>query len=758
MSTLFQVKPMRFFYRIFTPMKVRPIKIINATLSTGGKQLQIVPVKSICEPIRQSEPEKPKEETQERKPDVQQSSIDQSEDQKKELFAHLQLQSKSQVEKDKQCVTEVPEKSQPKDCIFEYEEPEEEFAEKRDREWALQKKLDEEEQYSTHHFTKKRKKNKHSKSEFNVHKKRKLHAEIASNDAELKLKVKITNNGHKHKHHKSSGQVSDKTTTSDASKEKLLQMRQIRHKHVSGEDKNIQTVPSIKLTATTETKGNSSEKEGDNKDGQKRYTAKQVDDIKKLKIKVSEPSSKVSESAVLPKAQNESMNTSPKVGTFPETSNSKSTFNHKPVAEKEWSKKQPAIQIERNEQTDKQAQKTFLKPLPVNAEKSQKVERAQQIKTEDTEIKPVNNLNKMHFKTDIRIDNNKIKTSNKFLDRQIATLQQQCTIKPKKPDTVEKRVSVSNDKPKFFTPHYPPGFTVSKVEQGVKRKIEEENSINDKRPSLEITLINPPSSTIPNSKPLEKPPVKRPPPATIPLEKIKKSVHLKSAGISIIPKMPNEKCDNIGALDLSKPSIKPAEITAKTASITNGFSIPTNRQLNALSKPAASSPSEKNNMGLSNLHMLSKVATEHSSLNKSPSPNNPSMAKPRPQMPSLQTIKIPAPQNQTNNKFANANVQKMPKLNEIPKFRPNMPIRNVRPNQNQNIRNIPNPSLLIRQQNQNRLNSQISSQQVNNSDSLTKTATTTSTVTPIVPKEASTTITALKIIDSKVQEKKEISV
>lgn len=741
-------------------MKVKPFKIVNTTLSTGGKQLQIVPVKSISEPPRQNDNEKQKAEKPENN-NSQPNPFDQNEDQKKELFAHLQLQSKTQTVTEKQSAPEVPEKSQTKDCIFEYEEPEEEFAEKRDREWALQKKLDEnrkreeEEQYSSHHFTKKRKKNKHSKNEFNVHKKRKLHAEIASNDAELKLKVKITNNGHKHKHHKSSGQTVEKVHSSDvSSKEKLLQMRQIRHKPLVNEDKNAQTLPSS--VETVELNSTKEEKIVDNKEDTKKYVPKPLEDIKKLKIQVTEPSSKISECTVIPKYQNEPVNTTPKVGTFPEI---KACFAVKPMIEKELNKKLPSVHIERSDSAEKQTQKAFLKPLPVNSEKSQKIERPHLPKMDDSKMKSLSST-KPHFKAEIRTENSKIKTTNKLLERQIANLQQHCTIEPKQPDGVDKRLTISNEKPKFLTPHYPPGFTVSKVEQGVKRKAEDD-TINDKRPSLEITLISPPtpSPTLQSSKTLEKTIVKRPPPATIPLEKIKKSVHLKSAGISIIPKMANEKCDNIGALDLSKPSPKPAEITPKNPSATNGFNLPTNRQLNALPKSSSAATSEKT-MGLSNLHMLSKVATEHSTLNKSSPNNNPNMNKPRPQMPSLQTIKIPNVQNQNQNKVQNVNLQKIPKLNEIPKFRPNMPIRSVRPNQNQNIRNIPNPSLLIRQQNQNRLNSQITAQPPGNSDNPPlKSTPAPATSSTSVQKEPTTTILpSLKIMDSKLQEKKEISV
>lgn len=745
-------------------MKVKPIKIVNTTLSTGGKQLQIVPVKSISEPVRHSETEKPKEEKIEIGTTSQPDSFDKTEDQKKELFAHLQLQSKSQAEKDKKSTTDVPEKAQSKDCIFEYEEPEEEFAEKRDREWALQKKLDEsrrkEEEYSSHHFSKKRKKNKHSKNEFNLHKKRKLHAEIASNEAELKLKVKITNNGHKHKHHKSSGQANEKMQIADSSsKEKLLQMRQVRHKNVTSEDKNIQTLPNTNVTALEPTDFHivKTEKLKDHHEEKKKHSSKSSEDIKKLKIKVAESPSKVSELAVLPKHENELIQTSPKVGTFPDVTSSKERLTVNLVTEAERSKTVPNVHVEHTEQTDKVAQKTFLKPSPVNPEKPQKIEKTQQPKVEDAKMKNLTIINKSNFKADQRNDN-KIKTNNKILDRQIANLQQQCTIEPKQPESLEKK-PVSAESRKFLTSRYHLGFTVSKVEQGIKRKAEDGNNIHAKRPSLEITLISPPTSisSLPTQKTLEKTQVKRPPPATIPLEKIKKSVNLKTAGISIIPKMPSEKCDNIGALDLSKPNNKPAEIIPKNSHTPNGFSVPTNRQLNALSKPTTTSTSEKNNMGLSNLHMLSKVATEHSTLNKSPSPNKSTNNKPKPQMPSLQTIKIPAPQVQ--NKPSNANLQRMPKLNEIPKFRPNMPIRSVRPNQNQNIRNIPNPSLLIRQQNQNRLNSQMNSPQLHSADTLTpKVTSATTAASPTIQKESSTTITALKVLESKVQEKKEISV
>ncbi|KAJ8953621.1 hypothetical protein NQ314_007225 [Rhamnusium bicolor] len=571
-------------------MKVRPIKIVNTTLSTGGKQLQIVPIKPNSEPPKVVESEEQKTDKSEEaekdkdREEWEEKRIEETEDQKnhkERLFAHLQLQSKTQVDKESK---KVPDKTLIKDCVFEYEEPDQEeikrFAEKRDREWALQKKLDEsrkEEDYVSHHFTKKRKKSKHSKNEFNLHKKRKLHAEIASNEEDLKLKVKITNNGHKHKHHKSSG-VNEKTQTSDiSSKEKLLQMRQIRHKHVSSEDKIIQTVPSIKLskdsststekirieplekTATVDSVEEKQSKVKEASEEIRKSSAKPNEDIAKLKIKVSEASSKVSESAVLPKQQSESTSTSPKAGTFLEPSGSKPGFALKNTIEKEWGKKVPTVHIERNEQTEKQAQKTFLKTFQTYAEKYQKNEKIQQSKIEHAKIKQVNNvgLNKTLDKVQIKAETNKINTNNKNLDRKIANLQQHCTIEAKQPEKTEKKVSFVSDKPKMLTPHYPSGFTVSKVEQGVKRKAEDNEVMQDKRPSLEITLINPPASSPvqPILKPVDKPSVKRPPPATIPLDRIKKSVNLKS-GISIIPKLP-DRCDNIGALDLSKTSKSP---------------------------------------------------------------------------------------------------------------------------------------------------------------------------------------------------------
>ncbi|KAF5300722.1 hypothetical protein FQR65_LT09118 [Abscondita terminalis] len=548
-----RTKPMRFFYRIFIPAKIQPIKIISS-----GKQLQVVPAKSSSNGATKEALDAETHKNKER------------------LMANLELQKKQNGKKEE-------------DCIFEYQEPDKdeirEFAEKRDREWALQKKLDEEKE--KHRNSKKRKKNKHSKNNL-LYKKRKLHAEITSSESlqkeeSLKLKVKLTpHNGYKHKHHKSSqsGTVAEAPKPPEmSSKEKLLQMRQVRHKHISVEDKVKAPPPSQVQEEVTEPP------EGDTK--------------------------------------------SPKSG-------------NKEI----YMQKYPTVKLERNEQTERQAQKTFLKTF--------------QSYTEKFADKTLKNRQPAQ---------NAYPSGKTVLEQKIANLHQQCTTiepSPIKPDPPkpEKKVNFATN-----VATYPSGFTVSKVEVGGKRKQENEIGDQDKRPSLEITLINPPEKT----KPEFKSALKRPPPPTIPLERIKKSLN-RIAGISIIPKIP-EKCDNTGALDLSKP----------------------NRNSEPVANGLGKSPERDGQ--LSNLQMLSKVATEHSTIKTTGLTLNKRLP-----MPSLQTLKIPVPQNAS----PKSNLAKLPKLNEINRtqFRmPNTQIRNMRPNQNQSIRNIPNPSLLVRQQNQNRLNS-----------------------------------------------------
>lgn len=724
---------MRFFYRIFTPMKVRPIKIIN-TSSGGGKQLQIVPIKP--------DPVLKQEDSTQTPLSSENNDIDsQNYRNKEKLMANLQLQSKNNIPLPKP--KKIKAHTEPEACVYEYEEPDKEeikrFAEKRDREWALQKHLDEQQQ-ETRHVSKKRKKNKHSKNE-SVYKKRKLHAEITSNEVlnkeeSLKLKVKLTpHNGHKHKHHRNS--QNNNNTSSElpqqppkqqelSSKEKLLQMRAVRHKHVSNDEKAVQTTSNL------------TEKKDVAKETPKQETAAQKTCAE------AEKKSTESKPTVL------QVSKTPDVATLPGKT-LRSDFSIKTTASKELSKSQPTVHLERSEQAEKQAQKTFLKSLPTNAEKYKTTnEKIPAIKTENT-AKLATKIDALSKTT----TNNKIQQQNmKALERKLANIKQQCTIETKNGvnQNQEKRVMY---KPQIVKNQYPiTGFTVSKVESGVKRKADNEEKTKDNRPSLEITLINPPTvkSSVEN-KPVT---VKRPPPATIPLDRIKKTINFNKSGVSIIPKLP-EKRDNIGALDLSsKPHKLMSSIATQEVKLLNGLTSSNNAaqktaqvQTNNLSKTVpksaatSSEPAVKSAVHMSNLQMLSKVATEHPTLLKpaaatqnSTTTTTSSVAtnKPKPQMPNLQTLKIPSvPQQQTPNK--NPNLAKIPKLNEIPKgqFRLlNPQVRNMRPNQNQSIRNIPNPSLLVRQQNQNRLNSMVTANNNNNNNQTAPVTVTTTTATKTV--------------------------
>ena len=336
---------MRFFYRIFTPLKIQPIRIV----STGGKHLQVV---KSCETVPPPPPPPPPPVKEEKIEEKEKEKEKEESEEKERLLAHLQLQSKNKVQNH-----EVPEKAvEPppvQDCVFDYEEQDKEeikrFAEIRDREWALQKKLDEsrerEKDEEYHHFSKKRKKNKHSKNESN-YKKRKLHAEITNKEEELKLKVKLTpHNGHKHKHHKSSSQ----SQVEMSSKEKLLQMRQVRHKHVSSEDKNVQTVPSGSVSKETSTETITEEKKEEKNEKDK---AVETPFQSTNGVKVAEEPKKVAE--ITPKTLR---------SDFP----SKTTLN------KDWGARVPTVQIERHEQTEQQAKKTFLnKSYQAYADKYQK--------------------------------------------------------------------------------------------------------------------------------------------------------------------------------------------------------------------------------------------------------------------------------------------------------------------------------------------------------------------------------------------------
>lgn len=650
---------MRFFYRIFTPSKIQPIKIIS-TPSLGGKHLQVVPAKNPPPPFPKPEI---KDETAEALLKVEAEA--QNNRNKERLMANLQLQSKTKIY-DKPWPPPKPTSPERPDCIYAYEEPDKDeiraFAEKRDREWALQKQLDEEKE--KHRTSKKRKKSKHSKGNL-LYKKRKLHAEITSSESSqkeesLKLKVKLTpHNGYKHKHHKSSQNQSavpsPPKTPELSSKEKLLQMRQVRHKHIATEDK-------AKPNNVDDVKPSINDKETQSPTPKKPEVELPKTEPKPKKLpEVPETSNKATQSSTKLLDQQKP----PPKEPLHTTKTLRSDFSNKTNATKELClKKYPTVQIERNEQTERHAQKTFLKTFQSYTEKGDKVK-----------------------------SSNKTSQTTKSLEQKIANLHQQCTSIEQK-SRQEKKIAFANESPQILNSQYSSGFTVSKVEIGAKRRAEPESREDDKRPSLEITLINPP--------PVEKPKVscvtKRPPPPTIPLERIKKSVTRMSGGLSIIPKMP-EKCDITGALDLSSKPSKSADGVAKPApethaKILNGLSLVSGRSTEALRTP-------ERNIQLSNLQMLSKVATEHPSINKTA--NSGGVGGKRLPIPNLQTLRIPTPQNAGPKSLA-----KLPKLNEINKtqFRlPNPQLRNMRPNQNQSVRNIPNPSLLVRQQNQNRLNS-----------------------------------------------------
>ncbi|XP_066257923.1 polycomb group protein Psc-like isoform X1 [Euwallacea similis] len=723
-----KVKPMRFFYRIYTPMKIRPIKIVQTPSPTGGKQLQIVPV-TTNNHIPQQPPaiKSPKlENSPELKQSLSAREETESEQQDKErLMANLQLQSKSKALQlaEAKKVLQPPEKII-KDCVFEYEEPDQEeikrFAEKRDREWALQKKLEEEtnadrDDFLSNYSSKKRKKSKHSKNESNGHKekKRKLHAEITNNDkSDLKLKVKITTNGHKHKHHKI------ENSSEMSNKEKLLQMRQVRHKQMSGGSGDERPIPTIKLPKAYAR-------------GDRPAVGYLGEPEAKRKKENPKPAGQINKH--LNTDNNNKPNIKPRVEPMTIKPSAPENKLSRPVPPQKIIKREVGVKVLDN------GQKAFLKSAPTNADKYPKDQKIGQTKGEG--LKAAGTM------TSAKVHPISITTNNKTLDRKIASLQQRCTIEPKNPSPPNNNKTggkITPDKGKIMNPQYPPGFTVSKIESGMKRK--EEGSEKDKRPSLEITLIAP--------KTAEKPVVmnKRPPPGTIPLERIKNAVNLKS-GISIIPKMP-DRTDSIGVLDLSKPGKSPEASSPKTEAM-NGIN-PAIRQINNLTPRPMNSPGratpENKSMQLSNLQMLSKVATEHPTLNKLP-PNN--TIKTRPQMPNLQTIGKLTP-----TAIRSGLPPRMP-----PKlFRPmNTQIRSLRPNQNQNIRNIPNPSLIFNR-NQNLGQCRVVSTAQTESVSEKKVASPKSSPIPVssttcstTAKEVPTIVTPIAV-EQKVVEAKEISV
>ncbi|KAL1502520.1 hypothetical protein ABEB36_007652 [Hypothenemus hampei] len=685
-----KIKPMRFFYKIFTPLKIRPIKIVNTPTPTGGKQLQIVPVTSNNHVITPPA-------TNQKSPTTHLSREEtESELQDKEhLLANLQLQSKTKALAAEakrvhfQQPPQVPLERLVKDCVFEYEEPDQEeikrFAEKRDREWAMQKKLEEDlkadrDDFFSGYPSKKRKKSKHSKNDSNGHKEKKpkLHAEITNNDkSDLKLKVKITTNGHKHKHHKI------ENISELSSKEKLLQMRQVRHKHMSADDKPQPLIPTIKFAKSYISKetdlGVSEAKRKKEASKAPEYSSTNHFTENNNKPLMTEPKPRIDPMVIKP--------TTDSVGSKTISSGTPRNLPQQSIPTNKF--------IKKDVNTKTCEQKVFLKNASSN------------ISTKESKIGPgkIENAKTPGQMPSKVLPIGSITTNNKTLDRKIASLQQRCTIEPK--------TSVTHlNKGKVSAPQYPPGFTVSKIESGVKKKSEDKDH-KDNRPSLEITLIPPTSNSKFSSE--HKSPTKRPPPGTIPLERIKNAVNLKS-GISIIPKIPESRTDNIGVLDLSKPNTKSPEYSPRSSpkiEPINGLPV-VNRQMTNVTPRPLTSPENKS-MQLSNLQMLSKVASEHPTLNNL---TNSVSNKIKPQLPSLQTINKAGT---VPNTIRTPGLQRMPpKLNDIQKFK-SVRIRSVRPSQNQNIRNIPNPSLVLnRNLNQNRLVSSTNSIPVNNISPLEK--------------------------------------
>lgn len=508
---------------------MQPIKIIS-TPSSDGKQLQVVPVKANPGAAMHAHPE-PKPET---KPEANTSTISVSDAEaqaqnyrnKERLMANLQLKSTSKAHSME--IEKMPHVSRthtkiydnaisPKGrhqeeegCVYEYEEPDRdeilEFAAKRDREWALQKQLDEEER-EKHRLNKKRKKSKHSKGNL-LYKKRKLHAEITSSEAlekedSLKLKVKLTShNGYKVKHHRSSslsqfpGESSSKRHEL-SSKEKLLQMRQVRHKHISSSEEKTNANPTVHLEKPIEeSAGVSTHQVEHQSSGQERVST--------------------------PKSHENSKAQSVKAEVVSPGKTLRSDFANKT--------KELCVKMEHSEAAEKQAhsQKTFLKTFQSYTEKL-----PQKNAETKTETK-VNSEEKSKVPPIVKSNANPAKS----LEQKIANLHQISKVEKK-----EAPMAVKEKKPPtVLNNQFPSGFTVSKIENGVKRKNEERRD-HDKRPSLEITLVNPnpsPSRNHVQKNAVENKnhTVKRPPPPTIPLERIKKSINLKS-GISIIPKLPD---------------------------------------------------------------------------------------------------------------------------------------------------------------------------------------------------------------------------
>ncbi|XP_065171086.1 LOW QUALITY PROTEIN: polycomb group protein Psc-like [Atheta coriaria] len=722
-----KLKPMRFFYRIFTPLKVQPIKIINTSSSNGSKQLQIVPVRSTSNNTT--------------------NTVDLEAEKSKEQFvAQLKLQSKHKNGK-------AVMGSTAENCVFEYAEADEEikrFAESRDREWARMRHEDVVEPQNSNlpssvvvpsitpqisndgvmiegggssHHVKKRKKSKHSKGEA---KKPKIHAEITSEvvlqqQESIKLKVKLTpahqhgHNGHKHKHRSPPVPPLTPSTTSTPVQHQHQQQTQQQPPLVP---KPISTPPQVPLPIKTP-----------------------------LEVRKPEPVKKLHDVCI--KKADKHLETTKK--------DPKKLTSEKPTRSDLKPHPSPVLTMDIKK---KEEQKAFLKTFQsgTNA-RSQPITKVQSPNKADSK-KPMitySNHTKQNF------------------DKKIASLKQQALNKQKLDLTTtqkEKKVSFSLDKPHILnSQQYPSGFTVSKVEQGIKRKQESDPPV-EKRPCLEITLINPKpesqSLNHQNSKPKppaspaphritttttsDPPKAKRPPPATIPLDRIKNPVKHKPENSQQIPG---------GALDLTK----------KIEPVKNGITT-----LNGMKFPSpittSSSPTTPPTMSLTeNLQMLSKVALQHS---RQQAQQN----KPRPQIPNLQTLRIPhvttsgtTPSSTPTNTLARSpnqattgsspqrsipNLANLPKLNEISKsnlkmlsnHNNNLNLKRSNNNNNQNmIRSIPNPALLVRQHNQSRMsltNGQGQTQGQNSNQTQEKEKNQPKILNPLAKENTTTTTTTTK--------------
>lgn len=676
-------------------------------------------------------------------------------------------------------------------CVYDYTEPDKDeikaFAERRDREWALQKYAD-----SEVHVSKKRKKSKHSKSEFNIHKKRKLHAEITSNtefssksDDSLKLKVKLSvANGHKHKHRSSSNsnvEPSKPKSPELSPKERLLQMRQIRHKTVTNNSvlETDKKSPPLKLTLTTvadsknEPLTPSQSVETPEKVQKPLPTENRASDIltsgKTLrsdftfktsiskdicnkfvrvnlekcadgnksngakKTPINSPTNKIDKQSKTEIFPLEKTNGNNKLNIVKnETINNKSSVNNL-----------PNCRVNLKQENFKTADVTKLKPT----------EKETKNKDNSLTIKETNN--KLNIKL-INKPNNNIKLP---VDNKTPQAQQKNVSKPpidesKSIENKLNNIDFKNNSGTLVTKN----FTVSKVETGVKRKLEVPET-QDKRPSLEITVINlvsrsPQTGTAQtkpvttnasaspqtsNSKPAlsitpEGPPTKkiRPPPLTIPLGRIQK------VGMKATAQKQSEKCDIFGALDLSA---KPNTSTVNKNTKNKDSVVMRSQQTSGGSKTSEANKSVEKRPNISNLQLLSESAVQirEMMVKNSPTPTIPNLIKKvpvgGPQMQGSKTAEFlqmaqnfPGarspnilnknlnPQLAKNNMNKNAqflpkNLQNLPKLNEINKshfsrLNTSQQVRAPRPaGQNQTVRNIPNPSLLVRQQNQNRINS-----------------------------------------------------